>query len=230
MDQIKSSEPLQFSFCTNRPSPIFETYRFFFARHSRTRDLRAFLISFFNVSLVIQWVSKRFFSCCRKIAEIHEKIYKKYFVWRFPWNRSYADWQVLAWVAIYPLFLVTWVEKMTCQVQKRWLSWEGKWPTFVFVLSRLEALDLCSAGHLQLTWPRTAGEWPLMQEPANRHMTDSTENVIQNNFYRFLVDFSDYARTAKNPLIDPLTRETMKKEIRNVRRSLVFIVTCEEKR
>ena len=80
-------------------------------RHSRTSDLRAFLISFFNVSLVIQWVSKRFFSCCRKIAEIHEKIYKKYFVWRFPWNRSYADWQVLAWVTIYPLFLVTWVEK-----------------------------------------------------------------------------------------------------------------------
>ena len=35
---------------------------------------------------------------------------------------------------------------------------------------------------------------------------------------------------SKNPLIDPLTRETMKKEIRNVRRSLVFIVTCEEKR
>jgi len=43
-----------------------------------------------------------------------------------------------------------------------------------------------------------------MQEPANRQMTDSTENVIQNNFYRFLVDFSDYARTAENPLIDPL--------------------------
>ena len=43
-----------------------------------------------------------------------------------------------------------------------------------------------------------------MLEPANRQMTDSTENVIQNNFYRFLVDFSDYARTAENPLIDPL--------------------------
>ena len=56
----------------------------------------------------------------------------------------------------------------------------------------------------QLTWLRTEGKWPLMQEPANRHMTDSTENVIQNNFYRFLVDFSDYARTAENPLIDPL--------------------------
>ena len=86
----------------------------FFTRYSKTSDLRTFLISFFIVSLVLQWVNKRVFSCSSIIAEIHEKIYKNYFVWRFPWNRSYADWQVLAWVTIYPLFLATWVEKMTC--------------------------------------------------------------------------------------------------------------------
>jgi len=48
------------------------------------------------------------------------------------------------------------------------------------------------------------GEWPLMQEPAKRHMTDSTENVIQNNFYGFFVDFSDFGRTAENPFTEPL--------------------------
>ena len=56
----------------------------------------------------------------------------------------------------------------------------------------------------QLTRLRTEGKWPLMQEPANRHMTDSTENVIQNNFYGFFVDFSDLARIAENSFIDPL--------------------------
>ena len=82
--------------------------------YSKTCDLRTILISFYIVSLVPRWANKRVFSCSSKIAEIREKIYKNYFVRRFPWNRSYADWQVLAWVAIYPLFLVTWVEKMTC--------------------------------------------------------------------------------------------------------------------
>merc|ERR1711917_203609 len=43
----------------------------------------------------------------------------------------------------------------------------------------------------QLTRLRTEGKWPLMQEPANRHMTDSTENVIQNNFYGFFVDLRE---------------------------------------
>ena len=35
-------------------------------------------------------------------------------------------------------------------------------------------------------------------------MTDSTENVIQNNIYRFFVDFSDCAGTAEISFIDPL--------------------------
>jgi len=37
-------------------------------------------------------------------------------------------------------------------------------------------------------------------------------------FIDFLVDFSDFARTAENPFIEPFKdyRETMKKEIRNV--------------
>ena len=35
-------------------------------------------------------------------------------------------------------------------------------------------------------------------------MTDSTENVLQYNFYRFFMDFNDFARTAENPFIDPL--------------------------
>ena len=46
--------------------------------------------------------------------------------------------------------------------------------------------SLLSRSFFQLTW-LTAGE--RVQESANRHMTDSTENVIQNNFYRFFRGF-----------------------------------------
>ena len=125
--------------------------------------------------------------------------------WRLSWIRSYADWQVLAWVAIYPLFLVTWVEKMTCQVQKRSLSWEGKWPTFVFVLSRLEALDPCSAGHFfnsrdleqRLNGHSCKNQpidiWPIPRKTSYKMI-----------FIDFFVDFSDFARTAENPFIELL--------------------------
>ena len=105
----------------NHPNPFSET----FSQTEQARDLKLtifsshftvkpaifvhFLSLFLIVSLVLRWANKRVFSCSSIIAEIHEKIYKNHFVWRFPWNRSYADWLVLAWVAIHPLFFVTWV-------------------------------------------------------------------------------------------------------------------------
>ena len=55
----------------------------------------------------------------------------------------------------------------------------------------------------QLKSVNTAGKWSLMQEPANRHTTDSTKYVIQLIFIDFFVDFSDFARTAANPFIGP---------------------------
>ena len=76
----------------------------------------------------------------------------------------------------------------------------------------------------QLKWVRTAGKWPLMQEPANRHTTNSTKNVIQNNFYRFFRGFQRFCYNSWKPVYWPITRndaktrETMQKEIRIVRR------------
>ena len=161
--------------CTNRPSPKFWTHLF----------LRTILISFYIVTLVPRWLHKRVLSCSSKIAEIHEKIYKKLFCMTFS------------------------VESVICRLAGSCmsghlpavftdLSWKNDLPgsKAVTVLGR-EVTNICvcafkvgsfgsllSRSFFQLTWLRTAGKWPLMQEPANhmRHMTDSTENVIQNNF------------------------------------------------
>ena len=50
---------------------------------------------------------------CSKISESQSKIYKNEIVWRFNGNRSYAEYQGLAWVAIpvILLFVVTCIEK-----------------------------------------------------------------------------------------------------------------------
>ena len=89
MDQIKLTKP--------RPSH-FETYHFFFVRVS------SFLSLFCIFSLVLQRFNNRVFSCFWQIAENPRKIHKNNLVCRFPWNWSYADWQVLPWVTIHPRF------------------------------------------------------------------------------------------------------------------------------
>ena len=75
----------------------------------------------------------------------------------------------------------------------------------------------------QLTWLKTASKWPLMQEPANRHMTDSTENVMQNNFYRFFRGFQRFFHNSWKPVYRPVEglEKKWKKEIRS-RRSLDY--------
>ena len=51
---------------------------------------------------------------------------------------------------------------------------------------------------------RIAGEWSLMQVPANRHMTDSTKTSFKIIFIDFFVDFSNFAKAAETSLIDPV--------------------------
>ena len=40
---------------------------------------------------------------------------------------------------------------------------------------------------------RITDKWPLMHEPAPRHITDSRLNAGRFHFYRFFVDFTDFA-------------------------------------
>ena len=77
----------------------------------------------------------------------------------------------------------------------------------------------------QLKSVSTAGKWSLMQEPANRHTTDSTKYVIQNNFDRFFRGFQRFLleQLKTRLLARRRTRETMQKEIRIVRRSQVLL-------
>ena len=61
-------------------------------------------------------------------------------------------------------------------------------------------------------------------------MTDSTENVIQNNFYGFFVAFSDFARTAENPFIEPLKdQRNDEKRDKKCMKIPGLSVKCEEK-
>ena len=199
---------------------------FFLRKYSKTCDLRTILISFCIVSLVLRRANKRVFSCSSKNR------------WNPRKNRS-------------KLFCMTYfVESVVCRLAGSCmsghlpavltdLSWKNDLPgsKAVTVLGR-EVTNICvcafkvgsfgsllSRSFFQLTWLRTAGKWPLMQEPANRHMTDSTENVVQNNFYRF---FSRISAILLEQLKTRIfahrgTRETMLKEIRIVRRSQVLL-------
>ena len=51
--------------------------------------------------------------------KIQSKIYIYKVAWLFNGNRSYAEYQVLAWVAIYPLPLVTWL------AEQKWPAEQG---------------------------------------------------------------------------------------------------------
>ena len=150
-----------------------------------------------------------------------------------------ATYGSMRWVSIilYCLWLITMSDHLPAVFTD--LSWKNDLPgsKAVTVLGR-EVTNICvcafkvgsfgsllSRSFFQLTWLRTAGKWPLMQEPANRHMTDSTENVVQNNFYRF---FSRISAILLEQLKTRIfahrgTRETMLKEIRIVRRSQVLL-------
>ena len=129
---------------------------------------------------------------------------------------------------------VSWKSDLLGQLQKRSLSWEGKWPIFLFVLTRLEALHLCSAGPFSLQVTKNNGivdKSPLMQEFTDRHITDFIENVIQNHVYGFFSWISAILlKQLKTRLFNLWsTREKCKKEIITVWRSLVLLYARRKK-
>ena len=116
---------------------------------------------------------------CSKISESQSKIYKNEIVWRFNGNRSYAEYQGLAWVAISLWFYCLWSPAL----KKDLLSKVSKVPTLRAQIKMLAislpravtAFETGSASHFSTqvtTNHRITGKWPLMQDPATRHMTD----------------------------------------------------------
>ena len=91
----------------------------FLRSHQRRLSYDSYLLLHF--SLVFQR-NPRLFSCSSTTAEA-QKIYKSEFLRRFSWNGSYADWQVLAWVAI-PLWYTRY------SIVLRHLSWQSNLLSF----------------------------------------------------------------------------------------------------
>ena len=90
--------------------------------------------------------------------------------------------------------------------------------------------SLLSRSFFRLTWLRIAGKWSLMQESANRHTTDSTDNVIQNNFYRFLRGFQRFCQNSWNSTY--WTIQGLEKHWKREKKCTKITgstVTCEEK-
>ena len=132
-----------------------------------------------------QRFDKRVFSCFWKIAEIPEKSIKIIFM-------SFSVESVICPLAgtcmrdhlpTILLFLVTWVQKMTCWAkmqsfqpwhhkQKYWsLPFPGQWPPLKL------AQQVIFSTHVTKN-NRIVGKWSRIEVPANGHMTDSTWNDI----------------------------------------------------
>ena len=116
------------------------------------------------------------------------------------------------------------------------LSKDAKLPTLkaqikILVISLPRAVtvfEAAPAGHFSThvtKYNRIVDESSLMQVPANRHMTDFTENDILNYFYGFFVDFQRFVKNSWKPdywTVEGLEKKC-KKEIRmkKLRRKMV---------
>ena len=129
------------------------------------------------------------------------------------------------------LFLVTWVEKMTCWAGFKSGHCSGKGSDQYFYLY-FQGWKFCIFAQ-QVIFPthvtknnRIVGEWSLIQVPANRHMTDSTGNVRQYYFYGFFRGFQRFFRNSWEPVywtVEGLEEKCEKISEKEIRRSLMLL-------
>ena len=128
------------------------------------------------------------------------------------------------------LFLVTWVEKMTCWASFKGVHCPGKGSDQYFYLW-CQGWKLCIFAQQVIFWTHVTknniivGKWSRMQVPANGHMTDSTENDIKNYFLWIFRGFQWFFKKQLKPVyrtVDGLEKTCEKRtESYAVRRKMV---------